>query len=124
MADLIITGMAAYEYCDLCDFTVWDSNAGEDRCFFTGNYTSANYDRRHGLCPIRPVPDGSRLIDANKVTDAKFLPEEASVSEYARGWNDALDAIKENAPSIIQPETKPAEAAAQLDERRAEDAGD
>lgn len=38
-----------------------------------------------------------RLIDANAITDAKF---HACDSEYSRGWNDALDAVKDNAPAI------------------------
>ena len=115
MADIVIRGMEMPpegEY----HMTLYVCNDGY--AYFDVDTFQVDEDRFEAV----PLPKGhGRLIDANKVTDAKFLPEEASVSEYARGWNDALDAIKENAPSIIQPETKPAEAAAQNDERRAED---
>ena len=68
MADIVIRGVNAPKYCNSCDFTLWDSNAGEDRCFFTDEYTSANYNKLHGLRPILNLPDGhGRLIDADEL---------------------------------------------------------
>lgn len=37
-----------------------------------------------------------RLIDADAITQAKF---KSTPNEYALGWNDAIDAISENAPT-------------------------
>jgi len=37
-----------------------------------------------------------RMIDANALSIVKFT---ALVNEYAKGWNDAIDAIMENQPT-------------------------
>lgn len=41
----------------------------------------------------------SRLIDADKLPEHKFTRESAKGSDYMRGWNDAIDAIVDNAPT-------------------------
>lgn len=41
-----------------------------------------------------------RLIDADKLPEHKFTRESAKGSEYMRGWNDAIDAIIDNAPTV------------------------
>lgn len=41
-----------------------------------------------------------RLIDADKLPEHKFTRESAKGSDYMRGWNDAIDAIIDNAPTI------------------------
>lgn len=44
-----------------------------------------------------------RLIDADQIKNIKFAISK-KISVYVRGWNDAVDAIIENAPTI---EAKP-----------------
>lgn len=46
----------------------------------------------------------SRLIDADKLPEHKFTRESAKGSDYMRGWNDAIDAIIDNAPTVEYPE--------------------
>jgi hypothetical protein len=41
-----------------------------------------------------------RLIDADKLPEHKFTRESAKGSDYMRGWNDAIDAIIDNAPTV------------------------
>ena len=50
----------------------------------------------------------SRLIDADELSKVKFhplpythiVPNGENVQSYERGWNDAIDAIVENQPTI------------------------
>jgi hypothetical protein len=46
----------------------------------------------------------SRLIDADKLPEHKFTRESAKGSDYMRGWNDAIDAIVDNEPTVEFPE--------------------
>lgn len=41
----------------------------------------------------------TRLIDADELKNIKFVAIYKD-SDYARGWNDAVDAIMENAPAV------------------------
>ena len=49
-----------------------------------------------------------RLIDADELSMSKFhpvpythiTPKDADAESYKRGWNDALDAVADNAPTI------------------------
>jgi hypothetical protein len=54
-----------------------------------------------------------RLIDADKISESKFhplpythiTPTDVNAESYKRGWNDAIDAIIADAPTIeAQPE--------------------
>ncbi len=42
-----------------------------------------------------------RLIDADKLPEHKFTRESAKGSDYIRGWNDAIDTIVDNEPTVI-----------------------
>ena len=42
-----------------------------------------------------------RTIDADELSEHKFTRESAKGSDYMRGWNDAIDAIVDNAPSVF-----------------------
>ncbi len=42
----------------------------------------------------------TRLIDADKLPEHKFTRESAKASDYMRGWNDAIDTIVDNAPTV------------------------
>ena len=41
-----------------------------------------------------------RLIDADELSEHKFTRKLAKGSDYMRGWNDAIDAIDDNAPIV------------------------
>ena len=41
-----------------------------------------------------------RTIDADKLPEHKFTRESAKGSDYMRGWNDAIDAIGDNEPTV------------------------
>ena len=41
-----------------------------------------------------------RLIDADELKMHTFLPSEAGRDAYKLGWNDALEAASDNAPTI------------------------
>lgn len=42
-----------------------------------------------------------RLINADELSEYKFIRESTKGSDYMRGWNDAIDAIIDNAPTIV-----------------------
>lgn len=44
-----------------------------------------------------------RPIDADKLPEHKFTRESAKSSDYMRGWNDAIDAIVDNEPTVERP---------------------
>ena len=58
-------------------------------------------------CPLIPVPDHGRLIDADALAEHKFagVEHEISINDggacYRRGWNDAIEAVMENAETVI-----------------------
>lgn len=64
-------------------------------------------DHRLDNCPLVPVPPHGRLIDADGLAAHKFVGAEHDISIadggacYRRGWNDAIEAIMENAETII-----------------------
>lgn len=41
-----------------------------------------------------------RLIDVDKLSEHKFTRESAKSSDYMRGWNDCIDTIIDNAPTV------------------------
>ena len=41
-----------------------------------------------------------RYINADNLAEHKFTRESAKSSDYMRGWNDAIDAIADNAPTV------------------------
>lgn len=43
------------------------------------------------------MADKKRLIDANKLSEHKF---QLAPTRYRMGWNDAIDAVMENAPTV------------------------
>lgn len=70
-------------------------------------------------CPLIPVPPHGRLIDADEILEHKYatIPpyrkeysdgkpkSEDEVIAFKFGWNDAIDAIVANAPTIIEAES-------------------
>lgn len=41
-----------------------------------------------------------RYINADNLVEHKFTRESAKSSDYMRGWNDAIDAIVDNEPTV------------------------
>ena len=64
--------------------------------------------KRIDNCPLVPVPPHGRLIDADALAEHKFVciphvvvnDKEAGVA-YRLGWNTAIEAIMENAETVI-----------------------
>ena len=54
-------------------------------------------------CPLIPVPDHGRLIDADKA-DSRFTPDFTELSDFQCGWNAAMKRVCEDAPTIIEAE--------------------
>ena len=56
-------------------------------------------------CPLIEVPKHGRLIDAEALKEIEFCGLQADKKIiYQMGWNDAIEAIAKNAPTIIQAE--------------------
>lgn len=71
------------------------------------NEASESWDDLKRGCPLVPIPEGhGELVDIKDVKSAKFHIEGRAemYSAYNIGWNDALDAVCMNAPSIVPAE--------------------
>lgn len=53
-------------------------------------------------CPLVEVPDHGRLINADALKEIEFcgLQTDKKII-YQMGWNDAIEAIAKNAPTVI-----------------------
>lgn len=47
-----------------------------------------------------------RPIDADKLPERKFTRESAKGNDYMRGWNDAIDTIDDNEPTVERPQVE------------------
>ena len=88
----------------------------EDICRVTGH--RVNPYHRADDCPLVEIPLHGRLIDADAISKHKYatIPpyrkeysdgkpkSEDEVIAFKFGWNDAIDAIVANAPTIIPAE--------------------
>ena len=114
MADLVIRGM---EMPTVCIDNGWYGNCPMDRSWCAQRFApkdstneSAHKDQWNKLpswCPLVPLPEGhGKLIDIKDVKSGKFHIEGRAemYSAYNTGWNDALDAVCMNAPSIVPAE--------------------
>lgn len=75
MSGVYIKGMEIAEHCIDCPFMVSRDN---DDCILQSEEANANFgswdDMRKG-CPLIPVPDHGRLIDANALKENWFITE-------------------------------------------------
>lgn len=87
------------------------------QCFYMASGCKANKHNngRPQDCPLVPIPPHGRLIDADEISEHKYTTIPSHRKEYADGkpksdeeiiafkfgWNYAIDAIVENAPTII-----------------------
>lgn len=79
---------------------------------------SSTFDNDYRKYAAIPVPPHGRLIDADEISEHKYttMPpyrreycdgkpkSEDEVVAFKFGWNSAIDAITENAPTIIEAE--------------------
>ena len=54
-------------------------------------------------CPLVPVPDHGRLIEADELLEHRFIGVvgKQEITSYMVGWNSAIEAVVENAPTVI-----------------------
>ena len=111
---VLIKGMEMPNSCYLCCFY---NGLG---CKATGKMFPmfSNVAIRREDCPIVEIHPHGRLIDADEISEHKYatLPpyrkeyadgkpkSEEEVIAFKFGWNNAIDAITENAPTIIEAE--------------------
>lgn len=55
---------------------------------------------KHPDCPLIPVPDHGRMIDADEA-DSRYTPDFTELSDFQCGWNAAMKRVCEDAPTII-----------------------
>lgn len=83
----------------------WDIRKGADGKWYM---VDTNAETSDGVWhEITLIPPHGRLIDADALAVHKFvgteynIPISDGVACYRRGWNDAIEAIMENAETII-----------------------
>lgn len=114
---VLVKGMKMPTSCGNCKAFVcykqWAGDIGDSFCGITKNDAKAK--EKNADCPLVPVPPHGRLIDADKISEHKYTAIPPHRKEYADGkpksseeiiafkfgWNYAIDAIVENAPTII-----------------------
>jgi hypothetical protein len=86
-------------------------------CAITNKYPTFEewYEIKPSWCPLVPVPDHGRLIDADEIGEHKFVTMPPYLKTYGDGrqksdeeaiafrfgWNNAIEAIMGYAPTII-----------------------
>ena len=76
----------------------WEKPKSCDECWAEYAYEICN--SHSGTCPLIPVPDHGRLIDAAEA-DSRFMPDFTELSAFQRGWNAAMKRVCEDSPTII-----------------------
>lgn len=97
MADILIRGIEMPKENDTLVFDIWH---GKVYTRSTANTGTRSYE-------VIPLPEGhGKLIDIKDVKSEKFHIEGQAemYSVYNIGWNDALDVVCMNAPSIVPAE--------------------
>ena len=103
---ILIKGMKMPEHCGYCRFA-YD---GICHALQVTRYDKKTKDGKLIDCPLVEIPTPhSRLIDINDVVSAKRPtdrePEKnEAMALYKAGWDAAIEAIIENAPTIIEAE--------------------
>ena len=102
---VLIKGMEMPKNCWLCPLSVLYTKPREMLfCRITKEEVLRN--KVDGNCPIVEVPTPhGKLIDAEALKEIEFCGLQADKKIiYQMGWNDAIEAIAKNAPTIIQAE--------------------
>lgn len=97
----VLIKMHMPENCGCCDLSIWDSNNGDYRCFFTGKYTSASArdGKRNTDCPLIKVPSHGDLIDRNELLKKEQDFGDCEYMEYGVATEDI-----DKAPTVIPAE--------------------
>jgi hypothetical protein len=104
-----IKGMEMPKNCMLCPFCVEEADpANGEMCMVTGKLMPPCNRERLDDCPLVPVPPHGRLIDADALAEHKFvciphvsIDGKDAGTAYRLGWNTAIEAVMENAETII-----------------------
>ena len=114
---ILIKGMEMPTSCGDCKAFVcykqWAGDMGDCFCGITKNDAKAK--EKNADCPLIELPPHGRLIDADEISEHKYTTIPPYRKKYADGkpksdeeiiafkfgWNYAIDAIVENAPTII-----------------------
>ena len=103
MSGVYIKGLKMPKSCRACQLerrqdTQYDF---EFRCCpVTGTQTNRYLKDRPQNCPLLPVPNHGRLIDADEA-DRRYTPDFTELSDFQCGWNAAMKRVCEDAPTII-----------------------
>ena len=107
---VLIKGMEMPTSCGDCKAFVcykqWAGDMGD--CFCGITKEDAKAKEKNADCPLVPVPPHGRLIDADALAEHKFvcIPHVSingkdAGTAYRLGWNTAIEAVMENAETII-----------------------
>lgn len=97
MSGIYIPGMEMPKNCMLCSFCVEEADpANGEMCLVTGKLMPPCNRERLDDCPLVPVPDHGRLIDADALLNDK------GVGTQIAGWGKMYhETAIEYAPTII-----------------------
>lgn len=94
MSGIYISGMEMPDKCGHCRFaTAFD-------CDVDGQFIPT-HDARRKDCPLIPVPDHGRLIDADKVDFGLVF---VGASDFAQDCRDGAQMVLDKMPTIIEAE--------------------
>lgn len=113
MSGVYIPGMEMPTSCDMC----WalDEYGDYPRCRITEEQRGYNFpvrEQRMSHCPLVPVPDHGRLIDADAIEDDVLQLKQAAITAWkwtgcGNEWNERINernrfaVMIEDAPAII-----------------------
>ena len=97
MSGVYIPNMEMPSGCAECPLEMYYFNTGETRCRATNKvleaaYRPTSYEKRDADCPLIPVPDHGRLIEAERLKE---------VFHRNVVCGDAFDQLIDIAPSVI-----------------------
>lgn len=103
---ILIRGMEMPTSCGFCRLKHADQFQGDACSVKVGLW--CEFQKRPDECPLVPVPPHGRLIDADALAEHKFvciprvdLDGKDVGRAYRLGWNSAIEAVMENAETII-----------------------
>ena len=99
LMSVIVKGMKMPTGCGSCDFAGFLPY--EDPYCRRLMRTIRVVSKRLDDCPLEAIPPHGRLIDADKLCLSSGF---STATEYGRGRSDQIEAIKSNAPTVIQAE--------------------
>ena len=111
MSDILIKGMEMPTSCYDCPLAMqyyvtlfgktFKQTKNAYACVLTHKKITST--RRNRFCPFVELPPHGRLIDADAILEHRFVGVvgEKEKSSYMVGWNSALEAVVENAETIL-----------------------